>query len=110
MAKKSDIIRAVSAQVGDLTDRKVGEVIEFVIAEIKSRMRNGEAVIINDFGKFYTKTVRAKFIHNPITGKKEFHEEHKTPVFRFAKGIIADLNGIQVGGESGTEITIKHKE
>lgn len=66
---KKELEIALADKNPDMTKKQVKGLVDGLFDEIKKALKNGEAVLITGFGKFYTKKVGAKVQRVPGTDR-----------------------------------------
>ena len=77
---KADVIDAVAVEA-ELSRRQAGEIVDFILNQIKGALRNGDRVALNPFGSFVVRARRAREGRNPKTGEKITIAARKVPEF-----------------------------
>ena len=77
---KADVIDAVAVEA-ELSRRQAGEIVDFILNQIKGALRNGDRVALNPFGSFVVRARRAREGRNPKTGEKITIAARKVPAF-----------------------------
>jgi DNA-binding protein HU-beta len=77
---KADVIDAVAVEA-ELSRRQAGEIVDFILNQIKGALRNGDRVALNPFGSFVVRARRAHEGRNPKTGEKITIAARKVPAF-----------------------------
>ena len=77
---KADVIDAVAVEA-ELSRRQAGEIVDFILNQIKGALRNGDSVALNPFGSFVVRARRAREGRNPKTGEKITIAARKVPAF-----------------------------
>lgn len=77
---KADVIDAVAVEA-ELSRRQAGEIVDFILNQIKGALRDGDRVALNPFGSFVVRARRAREGRNPKTGEKITIAARKVPAF-----------------------------
>lgn len=86
MATKSDIVTEVVEKHG-LTKTSATAIVSDVFEFITNKLREGEEVSINSFGKFEVRSRAERKGRNPQTGEELTIHATKTPGFKAGKGL-----------------------
>ena len=78
--KKSDLINVVAERLNE-KEENVTLVLETIVEEIASRLRDGEDVKIHGFGKFEARAYGKRNCYNPQTGEIIILPESVQPAF-----------------------------
>ncbi len=101
---KADIIDSVAAEA-ELSKRKAGEIVELLLAEIKTALQKGERVALTPFGSFVVRRRRAREGRNPKTGAIINIPERNVPAFVAGRGlkeaVTGRRNGVRKAGKGG---------
>jgi nucleoid DNA-binding protein len=80
---KAEIVVNVHEKVDDLTKKKIYNILDFILKEIKKGIKEDKIVELRGFGTFEIKLRRAKRqVRNPKTGDIYPGEHHGIVVFR----------------------------
>lgn len=83
---RSEIVNAVAAVTAD---RAAAEnVIRLAFDEIAKALRNGEKVVISNFGTFAVKVRSAHETYHPKTGEKIYTAERRKVRFKAAPALL----------------------
>lgn len=93
---KSEMITRVFARNPHLLQREVEAVVNCVLDEIASAMRDGNRVEIRGFGAFSVRHRNARTGRNPRTGEAVPVDEKSVPFFRTGKELRDRINGSPV--------------
>lgn len=88
---KSDIIKKLTARA-DITKKVAGEFVNLMFEYFVDSLKNGEKVIIKNFGNIKPKYYDSYTGRNPKTGNTIEVEEKVMPVFKASNIMIAELN------------------
>ncbi len=89
---KADIIDSVAAQA-ELTKRKAAQIVELVLAEIKSSLQKGERVALTPFGTFVVRERKAREGRNPKTGAAIDIPARRVAAFVAGAGLKSAVTG-----------------
>jgi integration host factor subunit alpha len=90
---KADLIDQVHATSLRMTKIQAREAVEAIILIIKSRLENGDDVLLSGFGKFNVKAKSARKGRNPQTGEAVMLEARKVVTFKPSGILKKKLNG-----------------
>jgi integration host factor subunit alpha len=79
---KADLIDQVHATSPRMTKIQAREAVEAILLIIKSRLENGDDVLLSGFGKFNVKAKSARKGRNPQTGESVMLEARKVVTFK----------------------------
>jgi nucleoid DNA-binding protein len=99
---KADVIDAVAVEA-ELSRRRAGQIVEFILKQIEGALQNGDRVALNPFGSFVVRARQAREGRNPKTGEKITIAARKVPAF-VAGTSLKDAVG---GGRSRTKKRLK---
>jgi integration host factor subunit alpha len=88
---KNDLREAVLSKT-DLTKNQAANVVDNLIELIKSRLEDGEKVLIPGFGKFEVKEKRSRRGRNPATGNDLILDGRRIVTFRCSDVLRRKLN------------------
>jgi nucleoid DNA-binding protein len=94
---KADLVDALAGGA-ELSKRRAGEIVDFILHEIKSALQKGERVALTPFGSFVVRSRKAREGRNPKTGEAIKIAARKVPAFVAGKGLKE-----AVGGRSGAK-------
>jgi nucleoid DNA-binding protein len=94
---KADLVDALAGE-SELTKRKAGEIVEFVLEEIMSTLKKGERVALTPFGTFVVRSRKAREGRNPKTGEAIRIPARKVPAFVAGKALKEAVGGKSKGG------------
>ena len=66
---KADLVESIATEF-ELTKRQAGEIVDFVLDEIKEALQAGDKVQLIPFGSFLVRARKAREGRNPKTGEK----------------------------------------
>ena len=89
---KADIINAVQNE-GGFTKHQSTEIIETLIELIKSKLENGEDVLISGFGKFCVMEKGERRGRNPATGEDLMLAPRRVVTFKCSGKLRDRING-----------------
>lgn len=89
---KSDIVEKVN-ELGYTKKRSV-DIIETLIAIIKTALEKGEDVLISGFGKFCVKEKQKRRGRNPATGADLILRERKVVTFKCSGKLRKKINSL----------------
>jgi DNA-binding protein HU-beta len=84
---QKDLNAKIAAAMPELSKKQAKAIVDLVFGEIKSALKNGEAVLLTGFGKFYTKMLKAKVQKIPGSGKTVNVPARKVARFKAGKGL-----------------------
>ncbi|MCA9525813.1 MAG: HU family DNA-binding protein [Myxococcales bacterium] len=90
---KKDLINAVQAEYGDLTKKKVGEVLGATFDAIARALKDEGRFAVPGFGVLTVKTRASRTGRNPRSGDSIEIPESKTVGFKLAPDFRNSLNG-----------------
>jgi integration host factor subunit alpha len=91
---KDDIVRALAKENGYQINQSV-ELIETLLAFIKSNLASGEDVLVSGFGKFCVKKKRERRGRNPSTGEDMMLEARRVVTFKCSGQLRDKINKSQ---------------
>ena len=94
---KADIVDAL-ANEHELSKRQAGEILESVLSEITSALKNGEKVQLIPFGSFVVRERRARTGRNPQTGELIKIPARRVPAFSAGKGLKDSVGATRRAG------------
>ena len=94
---KADLIDTVAGEI-QLSKRQAGEVVELILAEIKSALQKGDRVALTPFGSFVVRSRKAREGRNPKTGEKLKIAARKVPAFIPGKSLKDAIGGTKSSG------------
>jgi DNA-binding protein HU-beta len=94
---KADIVDSVADQ-HELSKRQAGEIVDLILDEITSALKQGEKVQLIPFGSFVIRERRARTGRNPQTGEVIKIAARKIPAFSAGKGLKDAVGGAKRGG------------
>jgi len=105
---KADLIDAVAAGV-EVSKRQAGEIVELILDEIKTALKNGDRVALTPFGSFVVRQRKAREGRNPKTGEKIKIAARKVPAFVAGKSLKEAIGGKRSGNakKSGAKKSAK---
>ena len=89
---KADVIEAVAAEA-ELSRRRAGEIVDFILNEIKRALQKGDRVALNPFGSFIVRARQAREGRNPKTGEKIRIAARKVPAFVAGQSLKEAVGG-----------------
>lgn len=93
---KADIVDSVADQ-HELSKRQAGEIVDLILDEITSALKQGEKVQLIPFGSFVIRERRARTGRNPQTGEVIKIAARKIPAFSAGKGLKDAVGGTKRG-------------
>lgn len=90
---KKELINAVQGEFGDLTKKKVGEILSTTFETIATALKDEGRFAVPDFGVLTVKTRAARPGRNPQTGEKITIPESRTVGFKLAPDFKKSING-----------------
>ncbi len=88
---KDEIAKAITEEVG-LPKSQSAQLVETLIALVKSSLISGEDVLISGFGKFCVKSKRERRGRNPATGEAMVLEARKVVTFHCSGKLREKIN------------------
>ncbi len=88
--KKTEIIKLTADKAGTST-AETRKVVNSFLEVIKLELQNGEAITINEFGKFYLKPYRGRTVQTPQGEIVETHNKD-VPAFKPSKAFKLQCN------------------
>ena len=89
---KAHLIDSLYNNVG-FSRTKSTELVETLLEIIKSRLENGENVLISGFGKFNVREKKQRRGRNPATGHDLMLKERKVITFKCSPSLRNKING-----------------
>ena len=89
---KADIVDTITDSLGYSKVRS-SDIIENVLEIIKSKLEDGDDVLISGFGKFCVKQKNKRRGRNPATGDDLMLEERKVVTFKCSGKLRDKING-----------------
>jgi integration host factor subunit alpha len=89
---KADIIDRVSDELGGLSKKEAGDLVEIVLELLKATFAAGEAVKLPGFGKFVVRYKTTRRGRNPKTGEDMELDARRVLTFKPSTGLKAALN------------------
>jgi integration host factor subunit alpha len=96
---KIDLVDAVYRAHGGLSRQEAAEVVEAILARLKSGMGGDRRVHLSGFGSFRVVPRRSRAGRNPHTGQPIRLGPRRSLVFRPSRLLLEALNGEARGGE-----------
>lgn len=93
---KADLVDAV-ADEAELSKRQAGQIVEFILNEIKTALKNGDRVALTPFGSFVVRSRKAREGRNPKTGEKIKIAARKVPAFVAGSALKEAVDGTRAG-------------
>lgn len=93
---KADLIDIV-ANRAELTKRQAGQVVELILDELESALKNGDRVALIPFGSFVVRSRKAREGRNPKTGETIQIPARKVPAFVAGKSLKDAVSGVRSG-------------
>jgi DNA-binding protein HU-beta len=90
---KADLIDSVAAEFDDLSKRRVSEIFEMILDEIKSALAAGDKVQLIPFGSFVVRDRKKREGRNPKTGEKLIIAARRVPAFTAGKSLRDAVGG-----------------
>jgi nucleoid DNA-binding protein len=90
---KADLIDAVANQYDDLSKKRVGEIVEMLLDEIKDALAAGDKVQLIPFGSFVVRDRKKREGRNPKTGEKLIIAARRVPAFTAGKSLRDAVGG-----------------
>lgn len=89
---KSDVVEAVAAEA-ELSRRQAGDIVDFILNEIKGALQKGERVALTPFGSFVVRARQAREGRNPKTGERITIAARKVPAFVAGRSLKEAVGG-----------------
>lgn len=89
---KSDVIDAVAVEA-EISRRQAGQIVDFILNEIKEALKKGDRVALNPFGSFVVRARQAREGRNPQTGAKISIAARKVPAFVAGRSLKDAVDG-----------------
>lgn len=89
---KKDVIKEVANRHADLTQKKIGEIVDDVLEVIKENFVKGDKVLFAGFGSFEVTERAAREGRNPQTGDTVIIPSCKVPKFKPGKALKDYVN------------------
>jgi nucleoid DNA-binding protein len=105
--RKSELIRRVASLNPDLPEPVCRALVEKFFNAIISRLRDGGAVELRGFGRFFLSQHAQQTVRNPRTGETFLKDEFATVRFRPSKLICARINAKVSIHATNPDATIK---
>jgi DNA-binding protein HU-beta len=94
---KADIVDSL-ANEHELSKRQAGEIVDLILDEITTALKQGEKVQLIPFGSFVVRERKARTGRNPQTGEVLKIAARKVPAFTAGKGLKDAVGGPKRGG------------
>jgi DNA-binding protein HU-beta len=94
---KADIVDSL-ANEHELSKRQAGEIVDLILDEITSALKQGEKVQLIPFGSFVVRERKARTGRNPQTGDVIKIAARKVPAFSAGKGLKDAVGGPKRAG------------
>lgn len=89
---KKDVIKEVTNRHSDITQKKIGEIVDEVLDVIKENLVKGDKVLFAGFGSFEVTERAAREGRNPQTGDTVIIPSCKVPKFKSGKALKDYVN------------------
>ena len=89
---KADIVDSL-ANEHELSKRQAGEIVDLILDEITSALKDGDKVQLIPFGSFIVRERKARTGRNPQTGETIKIAARKVPAFAAGKGLKDAIGG-----------------
>jgi len=89
---KDHIINTIHDQL-DLTKNRSAQLVESILEIMKTKLENGEDMLISGFGKFCVKDKRERRGRNPQTGEDLMLGSRRVVIFKCSKVLRERING-----------------
>lgn len=86
---KADLIDKISEK-SSLPKNQINKMLDLILAEIESALKNNQSVNLRGFGVFKVKLVPARKYNNPKTGELMLVEKRQTVTFKPFKNLSLD--------------------
>jgi DNA-binding protein HU-beta len=94
---KADLIDALAGEF-ELSKRQGGEIVDFVLDEIKTALQKGDKVQLIPFGSFTVRERKKREGRNPKTGEKLTIAARRVPAFSAGKSLRDAVGGAKKAG------------
>jgi DNA-binding protein HU-beta len=94
---KADIVDSL-ANEHELSKRQAGEIVDLILDEITTALKQGEKVQLIPFGSFVVRDRKARTGRNPQTGEVLKIAARRVPAFTPGKGLKDAVGGPKRGG------------
>jgi DNA-binding protein HU-beta len=94
---KADIVDSL-ANEHELSKRQAGEIVDLILDEITTALKQGEKVQLIPFGSFVVRERKARTGRNPQTGEVLKIAARRVPAFTPGKGLKDAVGGPKRGG------------
>lgn len=95
---KADIVDSL-ANEHELSKRQAGEIVDLILDEITSALKDGDKVQLIPFGSFVVRERKARIGRNPQTGETIKIAARKVPAFSAGKGLKDAVGGPKRAGK-----------
>ena len=89
---KADIVDSVASE-HELSKRQAGDIVDLILDEITTALKQGEKVQLIPFGSFVVRERKARTGRNPQTGAALKIAARKVPAFAPGKGLKDAVGG-----------------
>lgn len=97
---KADLIDALAGEF-DVSKRRIGDMIDKMLAEITSALKSGDKVQLIPFGSFVIRERRRREGRNPKTGETIVIPARRVAAFQAGKGLREAVGGVRRKAHSG---------
>ena len=98
---KADIVDSL-ANEHELSKRQAGEIVDLILDEITSALKQGDKVQLIPFGSFVVRDRKARVGRNPQTGAVLKIAARKVPAFAPGKGLKDAVGGAKRAAKKST--------
>ena len=88
---KAHVTDSIHGQLG-ISRKKSSEIVETLLEIIKTKLENGEDVLISGFGKFCVKDKKERKGRNPATGGDKLLSKRKVVTFTCSRVLRNKIN------------------
>ena len=90
---KSELIKYLTEKNPHLYHQDLDRVVNIILDEITTALKNGGRVEIRGFGSFAVKSRKGRIGRNPRTGTAVTVDAKRLPAFRSSRDLLERLNG-----------------
>ena len=88
---KADLVNSISEKTG-ISKSKANEVIDALVSSVTESLKNGDKVILVNFGTLSTSLRKARNGRNPKTGESIQIPEKRVVKFKVGSGLSKEVN------------------
>lgn len=89
---KSELIALVASKMPHLSERRVSQIVDYILETMREALVKGRRIEIRGFGSFSVRHHPPREAHNPKTGKKLVTEHKRSAHFKVGKALKERLN------------------